>query len=83
MEGSGDCWRALVMIGNGKTVEMERRQDKEEKKNNSHCILLLHTRPCEKLGESIYCSMCPKLCEVRGIFTSPLEDCDQSGGCER
>ena len=51
MEGSGDCWRVLVMIDNGKTVELERRQDKEEKKNNPHCILLLHTRPCEKLGE--------------------------------
>ena len=48
MEGSGDCWRVLVILDNGKTIELERPQYKEEKKDTPHCILLLHTRPCEK-----------------------------------
>ena len=53
MEGSGDCWRVVAILDNGKTIELKRRQDKEEKKDTPNCILLLHTRPCEKLGESI------------------------------
>ena len=72
MEGSGDCcWRVLVMIDNGKTVELERRQDKEEKKDTPHCILLLlHNRPCEKLGESILFHVSKIVCGQKNIYLS-------------
>ena len=56
------------MIDNGKTVELERRQDKEEKKNNPHCILLLHTRPCEKLGEPILFQNCVRSEEYLPLY---------------
>ena len=51
------------MIDNGKTVELERRQDKEEKKDTPHCILLLHTRPCEKFWVNQYIVPCVQNCE--------------------
>ena len=58
------------MIDNGKTVELERRQDKEEKKNTPHGITLLHTRPCEKLGESILFNVSKIVCGQKNFYLS-------------